>query len=54
MDQEVYDKVLELLAGAPDQNGVEDFARLVAFHYPDQGRELLRAVQALPAPDLVN
>ena len=49
MDQEVYDKVKEILADSEDQNGVENFAQLMAFHYPDSGRALLTKLGALPS-----
>ena len=51
MDQEVYDKVMELLADQPDQNGMQGFATLVAFHYPDSGRALLTKLGALVVPE---
>lgn len=54
MDQEIYDKVLELLSDQEDQNGVSDFARILSFHYPDQGRALLTKLGALPTVPLIN
>lgn len=48
MDQEVYDKIVELLAEHHDQPGAAEFATLAAFHYPESGRALLVAVGALP------
>lgn len=48
MDQEVYDKVMELLADREDQNGVQNFAQLMSFHHPESGRALLVKLGALP------
>lgn len=48
MDQEIYDKIMEILSNEPDQNGVQNFAQLLSFHYPDQGRALLTILGAIP------
>lgn len=50
MDQEVYDKVMELLADREDQGGAHEMATLMAFHYPESGRALLTKLGALQAP----
>ena len=51
MDQEVYDEVLSRLADMEDQHGAMEFALLLAFHYPGQGRLVLGLPQALQLPE---
>lgn len=48
MDQEVYDEVMTRLSHLEDSAGVREFAMLLSFHYPDQGRALIESFNPTP------